>query len=249
MKRLTTAAALGAVLLLVYTGNASADCASPTIRFNAETGFEEKVWQEHDGQDIEIKWAQRSGNTWINQQFITNNAIDDTCPSLWIDPSGASLVCYRSGGGTSLVQYIARKNSSGTWTWLSVPIEVSDGVSIATDPFVLSHNGVPYVAWKESSSGGDAKVLVAGGVDGLEPWPSRFSSHLLMTFSDPGAVLVELRSENNKLWSTWIVSATTLKYSVLQESTGTWSSPSGVSVIANDFSAARAQARVEVLGL
>lgn len=240
-------ARVGIVLVIAATHPAPGHaCTGAALTTNPATGRQEKVWQEHDGQDYEIKYAENVSGSWCNQAQLTFDSIDETCPALGFDSGGATALVWKAATSPSQVLYVARKLVSGNWVWQSGPVTISDGTRDASAPFVtFDGNGRPWVVWRETGPGSTVRV-VAGGGQGSDPWPTVFDRYLIATFSDPGSTFLDLASENGKLWATWVSNSVTLQYSVWN-GTDAWSPPSDVAIVNGNVAAAKAAARSVIL--
>jgi hypothetical protein len=242
----TLQAALCAATLVVCTPIGRADCAGASIRTNPWTTLDEKVWQVHDGQDYEIRHAEKINGAWSNEVQLTANELDESCPALAFSPTGGSAVVWKSASSPSRVHYRARKLVAGVWTWQPEAVPLGEGTNPASTPYVLFHDGDPWVIWRETLPGGSVQVLAADDPGG-EPWPVTFTPHVIATISDPGVMALDLNSEDGVLWATWVASQTTLHYAVWNSAGSEWSAPSAVTIQGGDVAAAKAQAREEVL--
>ncbi len=242
--RIPAAIVIAATCLFVRP--AVAACSGAAIATNAATARPEKVWQEHDGQDFEIKHAESVSGAWINETQLTFDAIDQSCPALGFATDGSTAVVWKSATTPSQIFYRERQLLSGTWTWQPAAVAVSDGGYAASTPFVAFHGGVAWVAWREAGAGGTTRIVVANEPGG-EPWPSTFTRHLLATISDPGNTALDLNSESGNLWATWIASPTSVQYAEWDENTSTWSYPAAIAIENGNVLAAKALARTNVL--
>lgn len=234
------------VICLLALSSVFADCIVTTSQ-NPVTGHEERVTAESDGHDLEIRWSERIGGSWVNELVLSDNTVDDSCPQLAFDATGATAVVWREAGSKGRVIYRARKSVAGVWSWQSPPVLVSDGVNDASRPSVAFVEGQPWVAWHELTSAGLAKIVVANGADGLEPWPSVFAQFELGTTAFAGPHSVQVFREAGHLWITWVQSATELRFRERDPASGTWASALNVTIQGGDVGQAIAAAHQQIL--
>ena len=239
--------ALAGLILLATTPHplAQASCVSQTAQ-NPITLNEERVVLVHDGHDFEIEWSEQISGVWVNQYLVTQNTNDDSCPHLSFFPDGSTAVVWREDGAQGQIKYRARNLGNGAPAWQAAAISVSGGVSNASVPWAVVHDGTPWVAWHEATASGIQ--LMGGGGDYPTPWPTRFISDLIAIPNSTVTLALTIESESGHLWVTWIDSASAIGYSEWSSETEAWE-PAGSEPYANpaDIPAARQRVRDAIL--
>ena len=204
-----------AIALVGLTCAPAVHACGPMQATNPTTGNLERVTLHFDGQDYEVRWAERVSGVW-QEATLTDNSVADTCPRLAFFPDGSSGVSWIEGGTT--IRYLGRDDSLG---WQQSTVTVTSGTAQIDVAWLSVHDNEAHLVW--SAASGSTQTIVAGGTDGPGPWPGLFSPNVLATTTYAGSSAPQVTSESGHLWAVWIHDGDELAYSEHDETNG-WGS-------------------------
>lgn len=223
---------------------AAASPDAPDSRVNVVSGAIETVDTPWSGSNYNVRHVTTGGalNALV-VTTLTTDAKDDLGARLAINTNdGDTWVAWWRDGAPDQVIVRRRVSAEGTWT----PERVQSDPSVGSrHPSVAFDGTQPWVAYEADAPTGGTAIEVKM----IEDDPMPFVTATVVANTEfTGNLDTLIQVESDRLWVTWVDSATQVAWSSYDTATGFWSVPSFESYATDSVAEARLRIRTTLIG-
>ena len=212
----------------------------PDLEVNPVTGVIEVVDAAWSGSNFNVRFSQVTAEgAPKGSTMLTSNSAPDVDPRIATAANGDVVVVWWRDAKIDVVLYRKRILSTGVW---AAERAVGRTNESGSHPRVVFVGGDAWAAYQILNANKTRSV----GTQIIDDDPEPFRS-IVATTAFTGDLDMQLESEMNHLWVTWIDSTTNVGYSAYDPATGMWSLPSYESYVMDSVSAARERIRDRLL--
>jgi hypothetical protein len=231
-----------AIAAIVLTPTVALCIDAPDLRINPVSELVEVVDAAWSGSNYNVRYTQVTPDGEQRAStLLTTNTANDNDPRIDSTPTGDAIVVWWRDAKVDAVIYRKRKLDSGVWGPERV---VGRTTESGSHPRIVLSNGVPWVAYQIQNS--KTRSIGASIIDS-DPEP--FLRVIIGTTTFTGDLDIQIESELDHLWVTWIDNATSVGFSEYDSQTGLWSLPRYESFAGETVTAARERIRENVLDI
>jgi hypothetical protein len=228
------------VIAAIFLGSSVALCVdAPDVRLNVASGFVEVVDAAWSGSNYNVRYTQAmTDGDPKGSTLLTTNTANDVDPRIASAPNGDAYVTWWRDLKTDAVIYRKRNFATGVWGAERI---LGRATESGSHPRIVDFGSRACVAYQiqniKSRSVG-AQIID----DDPEPFRS-----IVATTSFTGDLDIQLDSEMNHLWVTWLDSASSVGYSEYHRETSLWDLPSYEPLASDSVADVRSRIRINVL--
>jgi hypothetical protein len=213
----------------------------PDICMNPISGLIETVDATWSGTNYNVRSMQVTPTgEQLSATALSSNDANDVDPRVAVAPDGDVVVVWWRDLATDAVIYKKRPVGSEVW---GEEHTVGAAYESNSRPRLAFAKGTAWVAYQIQNPKNRSI-----GCQIIDDDPEPFRS-LIVTTSYPGLLELQLKSESDHLWVTWVDTGLRVGYSEYDPSKLTWTVPVFEPFAADSAMAARARIRERVLGL
>ena len=230
------------VIAVIFLSSSVALCVdAPDIRVNEASGLVEVVDAAWSGSNYNVRYTQAmTDGDPKGSTLLTSNTANDLDPRIASAPTGDAFVVWWRDLKIDMVIYRKRNFATGVWGSERTLGRATESGNHPRIAYFGNDACVAYLIQNTKSRSVGAQIID----DDPEPVRS-----IIVTTSFSGDLDVQLDSEMNHLWVTWIDSSSSVAYSEYHPETGLWNLPTFEQFATDSVTAARSRIRAHVLNI
>jgi hypothetical protein len=240
MRKAIRRSSVVAGVVLASAAGFSAD--PPDLKINPTSGLIEVVDAAWSGSNYNVRFSQTTTEgDLVGSTLLTSNSAPDVDPRIASASGGETVVVWWRDVKVDLVIYRLRSAATGAF---GPERTVGRTTESSSRPRIVYSGGSPWVAYQIQNANKSRSV----GAQIIDDDPEPFRS-IIATTTYTGDLDVQIDSEMNHLWVTWIDNATHVGYSEYDAAHGLWGVPRFEAFSTDTVAAARSRIRVVVLSI